>query len=84
MSENISESETPEEKKRRLEEDAVKFRKQRGLLERPEIASYKTKEFLSGGKSLMDEEKQQLEESQRQLKNFRLTLIDEDKLGPVE
>lgn len=39
---------------------------------------------IGGGKSLNNEEKRRPEESQQRLRNFRLSLLDEDKLGPVE
>ncbi len=37
---------------------------------------------MTGGKALIADEKR-LKESQQRLRNFRLDLIDQDKLGPV-
>jgi len=64
----------------------VKSGQAKGYADARRILKEKEDSEGSGGKPLNDEKKLGLEESRprRRLRNFRLSLIDQDKLGPVE
>lgn len=85
MTERIEGSETPEEKQQRIDdENAERFRRQRNLLEEPEVVHSTVEEYLRDREPLTDEEKEPMQESQRRLGSFRSGLEDQDKLGPVK